>query len=610
MIFRFNSREEKYKKPFGAVRSGERITFNIESVNGVYVNYIDLILTKNGEEDIRYPMLYSGTVNEISTFSVSLKLDNPGIYWYRFHVNSELGNTELYKGAHGAVDSYSRQKYQLTVYDKDYETPKSVKGGIIYHIFADRFNKGVDPDVSIDERVKEGAVHKDWSEEVTIVDADGVFRANDFYGGNIQGIIDKLDYLKYLNVTDIYLSPIFKSSSNHRYDTGDYMSIDELLGTEERFKELIVKAKEKGIGIILDGVFNHTGADSLYFNKYRHYDSFGAYQGIKSPYYDWYYFINYPNEYGCWWGITVTPTVNKHTQSYRDFILGKQGVIDKWSRLGIEGWRLDVVDELDSDFVDEIRRTVKNVDKDITIIGEVWEDASIKVAYGTMRPYLLGHQLDGVMNYPFKEAVLTYMSEKDKNAFCEKILTIYENYPLDSLNCSMNLLGTHDTVRVLNSLSGKVINGAKKLRLDYRLNEQERNIGIAKLKIASLLQYFLPGIPSVYYGDEIGMEGFEDPINRRPMCWNNIDNNLLEHYKFLGKLRGEYKELFCGNMEIIPHDTLLIIARKADNHRITAIINYSSDKSEVYSITGKDIVNGKDVNYVTLTQGAYSIIYE
>ena len=174
--------------------------------------------------------------------------------------------------------------WQLTVYDKSFVVPDTIKGGVIYHIFADRFahaGKDVQP--------RYGYLKK-WGEKVTVREPDGSYRANDFFGGNFKGITGKLDYLASLGVTEIYLSPIFESSSNHRYDTGDYMKIDPLLGTEDDFRELITQARKRGIGIILDGVFNHSGADSVYFNQLGHYDSVGAYQSKDSPYYDWYYF--------------------------------------------------------------------------------------------------------------------------------------------------------------------------------------------------------------------------------------------------------------------------------------------------------------------------------
>lgn len=570
MIFRYNSRLEKYKKPFGAMANGQRVEFNIEALDGVYVEKIFIALEKDGENEILYPMEYLASKDGVSLFNCSILIEEAGLYWYYFVAETELGELNLYSLPNGELDYNSYEKFHITVYDKSFKTPEFLKGGVIYHIFIDRFNKGNDSDAIWEKN----GVLKNWDEPVTIIDSDGVFRANDFYGGNFQGIIDKLDYLKELGVTLIYLSPIFKSSSNHRYDTGDYMKLDELLGTEEKFADLIKKADDMGIGIMLDGVFNHTGADSLYFNKFGNYDSYGAYQGIKSPYYDWYHFINFPEEYGCWWGITVTPTVNKKTESYRRFILGENGVIDKWSKFGIKGFRLDVVDELDIDFVYEIRKAIKRTDKENIVIGEVWEDASTKIAYSERRPYLLGKQLDGTMNYPYKDAIIDFVKNNNISKFTNEIYKIYESYPLQALNVSMNFLGTHDTVRAINSLSDvDTDNTSKQDRLYMTLDSIERKKAKERLIIAGVLQYILPGVPSIYYGDEIGMEGYEDPINRKPFTWNNIDELLLEHYKKLGEIRNNNKAIFAAKLNIYEQNGILCIERYNDKNKITAYIN-------------------------------------
>ena len=390
------------------------------------------------------------------------------------------------------------------------------------------------------------------------------------------------------------------------------MCIDELLGDESSLARLIAKAKEKGIGIMLDGVFNHTGSDSKYFNKLGKYDSFGAYQGIKSPYYDWYYFINYPDEYGCWWGITVTPTVNKNNESYRKFILGENGVLDKWTKFGLAGWRLDVVDELDIEFVNDIRKRVKSVDKNAYVIGEVWEDASTKIAYSKRRPYLQGNQLDGVMNYPFKNAIIDYVWNKDINKFINNIMTIYENYPLCALNSCMNFLGTHDTVRALNTFCDYNIDGTSKQdRLQIKLPEEVKSRAKEKLKLATAILYALPGLPTIFYGDEVGLEGYEDPINRRPFPWNNMDNQLLEHYKGLGKLRAKYKKAFSGTMEIFADNGLLYIIRKsADNtQNIHFIYNNSEDKKQILAKNCVNCVTNKAMDgEISLKVGDFAVL--
>lgn len=606
MLFKFNSLYEKYKKPFGSVSAGTAVRFHIECVDGIYVEKVRLALIKDGESVVYYPMTFTGKSGSESNFTVEVNITSHGLYWYYFTADTELGELNLYRDADGNL-AYNGEMYQITVYQNDYATPAVIKGGVIYHIFVDRFAKGDDVDVIWD---KDGVLKK-WNEPLTIVDSDGVFRANDFYGGNLQGIIDKLPYLKDLGVTMLYLSPIFKSGSNHRYDTGDYMKIDELIGTEERFAELIEKAHSIDIQIILDGVFNHTGSDSLYFNKKNTYDSIGAYQGIKSPYYDWYYFVNYPDNYGCWWGITVTPTVNKLVDSYKRFIFGDGGVIEKWTKFGIDGWRLDVVDELDIDFVNGLRSKIKSVKNDALIIGEVWEDASSKIAYSVRRPYLMGNQLDGVMNYPFKDAILDFIKYGNAYEFYKSVMNIYENYPLQSLNCSMTFLGTHDTVRAINSLSQADITGTtKEQRLNINLSKTERKLAVERMKMASILQYVLPGVPSVYYGDEIGMEGYEDPINRKPFTWDNIDNELLSHYKALGAMRRKYKDCFGGEMNIIHNNAYLFIERSSKRGVVNTYINLLAEDCQVSDVTGVNCLdNSKVEGSYTIKKGGYLVVF-
>lgn len=599
----FNSTNSRFKTPFGAFKAGEAMTLRVEVPHGVFVEKIYVELRKQDEETIYYPMKYCGKAEGTHSYTFSIQITSEGIYWYRFFARSERGTRTFGRGKGGNASSTSAEFFQQTVTSIDYNTPAHLKGGLIYHIFVDRFAIG-------GRRVsRQNAILKEWDEEVTIIDSDGVFRANDFYGGNLQGIIDKLDYLASLNVTLLYLSPIFKSASNHRYDTGDYMTIDEMLGDEFTFKSLIDNAAKRGIGIMLDGVFNHTGADSLYFNKFNHYDSIGAYQGIRSPYFEWYHFIHFPNDYACWWGITVTPTVNKLVESYRRFIMGSGGVLDKWTSFGLKGWRLDVVDELDKDFVNGIRTTLKAKDSEIAVIGEVWEDASTKVAYGSMRPYLLGNQLDGVMNYPFKEAIINVMLSRDTDAFVDSVMTIVENYPKQSLDCCMTLLGTHDTARILSVLSNIDMSGTtKEYRRRWRMSAQQRSKAVKLLKVASALQYFLPGVPSVYYGDEIGMQGYEDPLNRRAMTWNDIDTDLLNHYRKLGGLRADNRSVFAGEFNIRLDNGLVAIERRdiVTNAGIKLLVNLSDtairynlpDKIRVIvEPMGLEIIQGNRVVY-------------
>ena len=517
----------------------------------------------------------------VDYFVGSVILSHYGIWHYRFEGEYPDGNLAFYGRDYDgtAIRGDWLPEWQLTVSKVDYKTPVQSKQGVIYQIFPDRFAKGEDRPF-----LKKGRLHADWHDRPDFAREGVDYRADDFYGGNVKGVIDKLDYLKSLGVSAIYFNPVFKSSSNHRYDTGDYLQIDELFGDDNQFEELIVKAKEKGIGVILDGVFNHTGADSLYFNKFGNYPTLGAYQSKESPYYDWFYFDNFPDRYGCWWGSTVVPTVNKSAKGYKDLILGKDGVIEKWTKMGIAGWRLDVVDELPIDFTTELCRKIKSVNPDCSIIGEVWEDASTKVAYSEWRPYFMGEQLDGVMNYPFKESIIQYVLGGNPRDFVAGITHILENYPKESLDSNMNLIGSHDTARILTILAGVQAPYRKEERANFVLEGQLYEIARRRLMIASTLQYVLPGVPCLYYGDEVGAYGYEDPLNRGTYPWGREDNALLGHYQALGKLRQEYSNFFLGEtvFENVTDTNLEIVRRCADGE-----LRLKTDKNHVeISING------------------------
>lgn len=565
---RYNSRDINFKTPFGALKRGAFQTFTFPvpiSVNDIGAG---LVLRK-GEKSVTYKMRCLGVEADERYYGVEVTPDEPGIYYYRFEIYTQNG--VLFVGrdeSASAVIGDWLPEWQLTVYSEDYKTPEWLSNAVIYHIFPDRFSR-----VEDGTRPRYGRF-KQWDEELTIADKDGVYRADDFYGGNIKGVTEKLPYLKDLGVTVIYFSPIFESSSNHRYDTADYLKIDSLFGTEEEFGAFLKTAKEYGIRVILDGVFNHTGSDSVYFNKLSHYNSVGAYNSKESPYYKWYTFSDYPDVYDCWWGCTVVPTVSRKAESFRKFIAGEGGVIEKWTKLGVSGWRLDVVDEISDEFVRDIRRACKNVSDEVAVIGEVWEDASTKESYGEKREYLFGKELDGVMNYPFRTAILELLRKKDTSAFVNAVNEIRENYPACSLASSMTLLGTHDTVRIINELGARSMPETKSERLKYRLDKEELERGKKLLKIAVALQFFLPGTPTVYYGDEVCMEGFEDPINRRPFDCKNKDEAITEWYRTLARAKKEF-----GNAPLEMTRTPSTVTLKRGDYAV--IVNIATETVEL-----------------------------
>jgi len=598
------------KKPYGAsvVNKETLIKFPLNSELGVKRVFVVLrqIFGEGGEingQEIKYELTYKNTINNVDNFEISLILKAWGIYKYRFEGIYENGDYCFFgRSFNGeAIMGDWLPEWQLTVTKCDIKTPNWAKQGVIYQIFADRFCRVGEPVFN-----KKGRLHSIWHERPDIQEPGKDYRADDFYGGNIKGIISKLDYIKSLGVTCIYLSPIFESGSNHRYDTGNYLKIDELFGREEEFKELINKAKEKDIGIILDGVFNHTGSDSIYFNRFNHYDSLGAYQSKESPYYDWYYFKHFPNDYAAWWGSSVVPTVNKDAKGYQELILGKDGVIEKWGKLGISGWRLDVVDELPIDFTTKLCKKIKDVDSDALIVGEVWEDASTKISYSEWRPYFMGEQLDSVMNYPFKEAINALVMGGDKKEFIDNVTKICENYPKENLDTLMNLIDSHDTVRALTSYSGAPPPNTKLDRANSRLSNNQYEIAKVRLKLASGLQYILPGVPCVFYGDEVGMQGYEDPLNRGTYPWGFEDQDLLNHYKSMGNIRTKYKDYFVGERHFELDGDLIKLVIKSGKGTLLCLINTTFNSINSL-VNGYDIVLNQKTEYTTIDSNSIRI---
>ncbi len=482
-----------------------------------------LRLNKDGKRAEFFPMK-----NTDFGWSITLAIHEIGLYYYSFHIENEGNITCGYMEMGQLTHTEHVEGFLLTVFSQDYHTPEWFKGGVMYQIFPDRFHKNG----SMSD-IKGRICRKDWGGEPEFrPNAQGKVLNNDFFGGNFKGITQKLPYLKNLGVTVIYLNPIFEAGSNHRYDTSDYMHIDPYLGTEEEFSELVQTAKSLGVRLVLDGVFNHTGDNSVYFNKYGNYPNLGAYQTPESPYYSWYSFQKYPDFYSSWWGIDTLPEVNENSESYQKFIFGKGGVLKKWLGFGIGGYRLDVADELPDFFLKKLRKSVKDENPDAIIIGEVWEDASNKIAYSKRREYLQGYELDSVMNYPLKEAIINYMQTGNSCNLLNTVRALINHYPKQTLDCLMNILGTHDTARILTVLGGIHCNNKEEMaKPSAYLGKKAKGNAIERLKMAAVLQYTLPGVPCVYYGDENGMEGHIDPFCRRCFDCDNTNENLLAFYQ-------------------------------------------------------------------------------
>lgn len=491
----------------------------------------------------------------------------------------------------------------LTVHSADFVTPDKFKGGVMYQIFVDRFAKSKKHALP----VKDGAyLDANWESGIPAYPEKpgDAFNNNCFFGGSLYGVAEKLDYLCSLGVNVLYLNPIFDAASNHKYDTSDYMKIDEMFGGEKAFDALMRATKKRGISVILDGVFNHTGSDSVYFDKESRYPTLGAYESKKSPYYHWYDFKSYPDDYNCWWGVKILPAINKNNEDFRNFICGKNGVIRHYLKKGISGWRLDVADELSSEFLSALRATAKDEKSDCIVIGEVWEDASDKVAYGQRRAYFQGSQLDAVMNYPLRTAITDYVLSGNSDIISRCITSLYMHYPKCVSDVQMNILGTHDTERILSVLAGDGISFKKNGELaGYKMSSGARKRATELLKAASFLLYTLPGIPCIYYGDEIGMEGGRDPFNRLPFPWHAKDEDILSHYELLGALRSQYKQFSDGEFKIIRADDGLFVFSRGD---LICAINLGSDAVFVSERDFTEILSGK--RSVRRDNGEYSFV--
>ena len=576
----------------GAFSLDTTLEFCVESPRRLGISAVVLRINKDGEESQDIALDFQSTKGEVDKYTVKLTLDRElcggedGLFYYEFLFLR--GYETLFTSSVNNVDfklsDCSLDKFRILVYSPDYKTPEWFLGGTMYQIFTDRFFLGKGEVGSRDDVV----MNSDWNGGVKqYAEYPGAPVANnEFFGGNLWGIAEKLDYLKSLGVTVIYLNPIFEAYSSHKYDTGNYMKVDDMFGGEKALKNLIEKAKKKGIRIILDGVFNHTGSDSIYFNRYGKYDSVGAYQSENSDYKDWYFFKEFPDSYECWWNIEILPKLNPDCVACRDFLCNKGGVAEKYMKMGVGGWRLDVADELSNDFLDILRDTVKNSsNNEGIIIGEVWENAADKIAYGKRRRYFRGKQLDSVMNYPLRNGILAFVCEGDGETLYNTLTELYSSYPECVCHSLMNSLGTHDTERILSVLGDNDIATLTNNDLStHKMTAAQRKKALSRLKIASVLQYTVFGVPSIYYGDEAGLEGGHDPFCRQPFPWGNENFELTEHYKKLGKIRKEHTAFRDGRFKIISYGKEFIAYERYNEDENILIVANVSKSSKICNI--------------------------
>lgn len=500
-----------------------------------------------------------------------------GLYFFRIVIKTPFCTLYGYRDGKNVITSSNPagNMFQLTVTGPQSNATEKYQGGIIYHIFVDRFHRAGNYKPRPDAIMRD-----DWNNGIPdFPEYPGAYLENNtFFGGTLDGVTDKLPYLKKLGVTLVYLSPIFEAYSNHKYDTADYMTVDSMFGGEPALRNLIKEAKKLGIGIILDGVFNHTGADSVYFNRYGKYSNLGAYQSKDSEYFNWYEFKKFPNEYTCWWGIEILPRINPDIKECGEFIAGQNGVVEKYSKLGIAGFRLDVADELSDEFISKIKAKLREVNPNGLLYGEVWEDASNKIAYGKRKKYYLGNELDAVMNYPLRTGIIEYLRDKNVNSLRQALDEIFVNAPVASRNVMMNLLGTHDTPRIITVLAGKSSEGKTNAELaTIKLTAEEKMRGEKMVAAAYTILATLPGLPTVYYGDEAGLEGYSDPFNRRPYPWDAASKNLRKHYVKVGKIRTVSEVYKNGSFKIAHLDSDVFAFLRQSGKKVYMTVLNNSD---------------------------------
>jgi len=571
MYLYHDSRDPMYRAPLGAMPCGKQLRLRVfaEGLHRVYLR----LWWQNAEKLL--PM----KPTHANLYECELRLPKePGLLWYFFVAEGDggktwyLGNAADGLGGVGAISEREPGGYQVTVYDPTYDTPHWMRNGMMLQIMVDRYNAVGEKDVR--NLPPASYYHIRWDDDPTLVindDRYGDNCNNDYFGGNLQGVMQKLDYIQSLGVTVLYFNPIFKARSNHKYNTGDYKTIDPSFGTEADFVALCSEAEKRGMRVILDGVFSHTGSDSLYFNRDGSYGEGGAYNDPKSPYREWYRFYNWPDEYESWWGFKTLPNVHEDTPSYQDFIINDEdSVIAHWLRAGAAGWRLDVADELPMEFIRRVRARILRERKDGALIGEVWEDPTNKVAYGEMRCYALGDTLDSCMNYPLRTALLDFFCYRsDAAAFVRRLENLRENMPAPFFYSEMNLLGSHDTARAI-SVFADIGDMApdRVYRHPFMMSPGDYARGKRRMVAAWQLICALPGMPCLYYGDEAGLTGMADPYNRATYPWGHEDAALVETYRRIMTDRMASPVLRTGSLQLIaPGPDVVLVERRIEGGR-------------------------------------------
>lgn len=545
-----------------------------------------------GEEQKVYDMGWTLNKDNVAYFEVIINLENCPQYNYYF---SFIANGKI---------QYYKKSVHINV-------PDWAKGAIGYQIFPDRFNKGKG---TIMVPMQRRRIHKNWEEQPVLEpDVEGIYN-NDFFGGNFNGIKEKVPYIADLGVEIVYFNPIVRSQSTHRYDTSDYFQPDPYLGTVEELKEMVKEFHKFGIKVIFDGVFNHTGNDSIYFNQYGTFNTLGAYQSTISPYrnfYEW----NSNGKAENWWGVETLPKTNQSSTQFIDMICGYGGVIDVWCNWGMDGIRLDVMDELSDYFIMRINEAMqRNRPNNFIIYGEVWENAERKG-----RNYINDKEAHTVMNYYLIDALLRYYMYGDTDKLSKNLSEILTEYPPETIQTLMNSTSTHDISRCIelfNSTPYKY-NGkdywdinfdgmSEKERYEWQKNYKlsQRQYEQCKKVMKSYLTAlaFMPGMFTIFYGDEVGTQGIGNLLNRATYPWGHEDLELLDFYKILIKSRKKEDFLRKADMRIVSisqnqfvferyddNEKIIVIASRVGYETKNAIPEEYENAKTVFSIEGSSI---------------------
>ena len=558
------------------------------------------LLREDGKPYLNVPMAKTAATELYETWTAAFALDDPDLYFYFFQITTKNESFRLLKQGDD-TNMEDGDWWQISVIAEEFAVPSALEGAVMYQIFPDRFAKSGQADLH--DKLQPYWIHSNTHDiPVWQPNERGEVTNNDFFGGNFDGMCEKLDYLHDLGVEVLYLNPIFMAWSTHRYDTYDDARIDPMLGAEDDFRHFCNEAHERGMKVILDGVFSHVGDRSPYFQS--------AISDPNSPYRSWFQFQHYPDRYTSWWGITTLPCVDKMNPDFiRYMIDDEDSVAVHWLKLGADGWRLAVVDELPDAFLARLRARIRAYKPDALLIGEVWEDASNKIAYDQRRRYFTDRQLDSVMNYPWQKAILRYVrSEDDGTGLGDAIRTLAENYPPDVLQTVMNILSTHDTPRAINAILDPRDGDRTDLAQRHFTQEQLRE-GRQRLKLAAFLQFMLPGMPCIYYGDEAGMTGYRDPFNRKFYPWGREDGNLVSFYRSLARVKKSAPALRSGTVLVLEAGggRLLLLRQSAEGS--VAVCCNQSPEPWTLPHSGTILLGGGIMEYtgetVTLGQGGF-----